>query len=340
MMRVFFDSHPTLPGHASRGMGRYAQELEKALKENKNIQLVDEKEKADIVHYPYFDLFFLTLPLRKSTPVSVTVHDTHPLIYPAHFPVGVRGRIKFAVQKKRLQRVDAIIVNTETTKKDVVRFLDVPAKKVFVTHFAASKMYQKTNTTLLRRSVVKYNLPKKFVLYVGDVNYNKNVCGLISAFSFLKNTQHHLVLVGKGFTSDSAESRLIFQLVKELKIEKKVHVLGFVPDEDLVKIYNLAGVYCQPSFYEGFGFPVLEAMACGTPVVAGKTQALVEIGEGAAVFVDPKNAQALAAGLEKVISGEKLRKDLIAAGLKKAKEFSWDKTASSTVNVYKKILGQ
>ena len=343
-MRVFLDSNPTIPGHTVRGMGRYASQLLQAMKGHKNVQLVGKNDKPEIAHHPFFDLFFNTLHERGNVPTVVTVHDTHPIIYPEHFPVGIRGKLKFVLQKKRLQKADAIIVNTETTKKDVVLFLDISADKIFVTHFAASGSCKLiTHHQSLLTVCKKYDLPARFILYVGDINYNKNIPGLIRAFSLV--THHsslttHLALVGKAFEGETNEAEEIRKLIKELQIEDKVHILGFVPDEDLVKIYNLAEVYCQPSFYEGFGFPVLEAMSCGTPVVAGRTQALVEIGEGAALFVDPKNVQDVARGIERVISDSNLRKGLIAAGLKKAKEFDWRKTAYKTVNVYKKVLGE
>lgn len=342
-MRVFLDSSPTIPGHSVRGMGRYASQILQAIKSHGQVQLVGENDRPEIIHYPYFDLFFNTLPTRGSAPTVVTVHDTHPLIYPEHFPVGIRGKLRFAFQKKRLQKADAIIVNTETTKKDVVRFLDIFPDRVFVTHFAPSSIYTPITHQSLITARKRYNLPERFVLYVGDINYNKNIPGLIRAFSLL--THHpslitHLVFVGKAFENDIKEAREIRQLVEGLGIKDRVHILGFAPDEDLVKIYNLAKCYCQPSFYEGFGFPVLEAMACGVPVVAGKTQALVEIGEGAALFVNPKDVQDMASGLGKVINESNLRKNLIAAGTEKVKIFSWGKTADATVNVYKKVLGQ
>ncbi len=355
LVRVFLDSNPTIPGHAVRGMGRYAIQLLRALKEQKGVELVEEKDHHDIIHYPYFDFFFNTLPDRNNVPIVVTVHDTHPLIYPEHFPAGVRGRLRFSGQKKRLQKADAVIVNTETTKKDVVRFLDIPAGKIFVTHFAPNPLLRKLEIGRAspkalpaarnwKLEIIKrYGLPERFALYVGDINYNKNIPGLIRAFSLVAHhlpLTTHLVLVGKAFEGETDEAREIRRLIGEFQMEDKVHMLGFVSDEDLVKIYNLAEVYCQPSFYEGFGFPVLEAMACGTPVVAGETQALTEIGEGAALFVNPKNVQALAAGLEKVISDTNLKKELIQAGFEKVREFSWSKTASDTINVYKKVLGK
>lgn len=341
-MKVFLDSNPTLPDHAARGMGRYAHELKEALKKDKDVKLVDQKDTADIIHYPYFDLFFLTLPKRGSTPVVVTVHDTHPLIYPEDFPAGIRGNIKLKIQKKRLGLADAVITNTETTKKDVVRFLDISPDKIFVTHFAPNKKYTKLKIAVGARVNFKlkiqkrYDLPEHFMLYVGDINYNKNIPGLLHAFSLVihRSPTTNLVLVGKAFQGSSTEAKNILQLIEQLHLDERVNILGFVPDDDLVKIYNLAQVYCQPSFYEGFGFPVLEALACGCPVVAGKTQALVEIAEGMATFADPKKPESLAEALNLVLSG----KNPVPVVENINKKFSWEKTAQQTVEVYREVL--
>lgn len=340
MINVFFDSHPTLPGHAVRGMGRYAQELEASLMGRETVQLVDRAH-ADLVHYPFYDLFFLTLPEKTAAPVVVTVHDVIPLLYPKHFPAGIRGKLKFYQQKKRLQSVDAVIVNTETTKKDVVRFLDIPAEKIYSTHFAPNKKYRVLTQKGWRKETKgKYDLPQKFVLYVGDINYHKNIEGLIEAFSRVTDSSVGLVLVGKGFTTQVPEAKQIRELVHIRKLDKRVVMPGFVEDADLVKIHNLASLYCQPSLYEGFGFPVLEAMACGTPVIASKTQALVEIAEGAALFVDTKKPAALAQGFVDLLTKSKLKERLIAQGLERVKQFSWTKTADETVAIYQKILAK
>jgi glycosyltransferase involved in cell wall biosynthesis len=181
----------------------------------------------------------------------------------------------------------------------------------------------------------KYSLPESFVLYVGDINYNKNILGLIKAFSGLEGNAS-LVLVGKAFwEKDLPETQAIIQLIKSLKLEKKVLRLGFLPAQDLVAIYNLASVYCQPSFYEGFGLPVLEAMACGCPVVAAKNSSLSEICGQAAILVDPENINDMIKGLKKAFLEKKSLKE---KGLTQAKKFSWEKTARQTYEVYQKVV--
>mgnify|MGYP001558649206 FL=1 len=225
-MKIFVDTSPLQTGHAVRGVGFYTKELTKALGTNKKVALVESENKADVVHYPFFDLFFLTLPSKKKKPVVVTVHDVIPLLYPKEYKPGIRGKAKFLIQKNRLKKVDAIITDSETSRKDIVRLLDIPKEKVFVTYLAPADRFRPiTNHQSLIITRKEYNLPESFVLYVGDVNYNKNVQGLLRAFSLITNHPSlitNLVLVGKAFTTDSSELREIIHLIKQLKIEDKV----------------------------------------------------------------------------------------------------------------------
>lgn len=351
MIKVFFDSQPLKTGHSVRGIGSYTKNLLEVLKNSEDIQLVRSATEADVVHYPYFDLFFDTLKLVNK-PTVVTVYDVIPLIYPEHYPSGIKGKLRFLLQKNKLKNIDAIITISETSKKDIVRFLDIPQEKIYSIHLAASKQFKKlSNDALIHMDVSrKYKLPERFVLYVGDVNYNKNVEGLLKAFSLLLTNKNGLkrmeanklpglVLVGKAFKDDISETRKILHLIEELSLNDLVVMPGFVPDDDLAGIYNLAAVYCQPSFYEGFGLPVLEAMACGTPTIASRTQALVEIAEDTTVFFDPKDPKNMASVLKDVLTKPSFQKELSEKGLLHVKNFSWEKIAGETINVYKRVVG-
>jgi len=337
--RIAIDTGPLKSGHKVRGVGFYTRELIKALGEE--IEAIDfskeDLSQYDLIHYPYFAPFQKTLPLRKPTKIVVTIHDLIPLLYPKHYPPGVRGRINFSLQRLLIKKADAIIADTETSKKDIVRFLQIRPEKVSVVHLAPGEIFKKI--------VVKkhYNLPKRFVLYVGDVNYNKNIPGLVKA---VKIADVPLVMVGKQAVEienqdlSHPELKHLKEVLPEFKDNKKIIRLGFVSDEDLVAIYNLATVYCQPSFYEGFGLPVLQAMACGTPVVATRTQALVEIGAEACLYADLKDHRDLAQKIKEVLESVDLQKELSQKGLKHVKEFSWAKTASETIKVYEKVLSK
>lgn len=333
MLKVYLDTKPLVGSHAVRGIGTYTRNLEQELGKSRDVKLIHTQKDADLVHLPYFDLFFNTLKVDKNVPTIVTIYDVIPLIYPKQYPPGIRGRLNFLRQKKELAKVAAIITISETSKKDIVRFLDTPPEKVHSIHLAPGRSFKKLEIAK------RYGLPQRFVLYVGDVNYNKNLSALAAA---CKKIGTPLVMVGKQAAQKDInlrhpENHSFAQFLKEYGREPQVMRIGFVPDSDLVKIYNLATVYCQPSLYEGFGLPVLEAMACGTPVVAARTQALVETAEGEAIFVDPKSAADIASGLMKVLENPELQRELSERGLEHVKRFSWAKTVDETIQVYQKV---
>ncbi len=329
-MRVAIDTGPLTSGHKVRGIGFYTKDLINAL--GNKVDTVNfgtaDLGKYDIIHYPYFDLFSHTLPIKKPAKTVVTVHDVIPLIYSDHYPPGICGKINFYLQKYSLRNVDAIITDTETSKKDIVRFLGVKPEKIYVIHLAPRnifrKMSSKARSGSAREIAKRYKLPDRFALYVGDVNYNKNIPNLVSACRIAKIS---LVIVGKQ-AKEIGKQDLDHPELLHLKGAdfSKVMRLGFVPDEDLVAIYNLAAVYVQPSLYEGFGLPVLEALACGRPVIAARTQSLVEIAEGAVTFVNPKDPEDIARGFKNLVKSPKL-----------PRRYSWGKTARDTFQVYAQV---
>jgi len=342
-MRVAIDVSPLKNANRYRGVGIYTQQLVKSLQSlkisNFSCQLVENKsmiKDSDLIHYPFFDLFFLTLPLKKTKPTVVTIHDVIPLIFPEHFPPGIRGNLKFQIQKFSLKNTKAIITDSENSKKDLFKYLNYPKDKIHVVPLAPAEEFKELKIENYKLKIKqKYQLPEKFILYVGDVNYNKNIPGLIKALAGLKEKMS-LVLVGKAFKDESLkETREIIQLINSLRLGKRVIRLGWIPDKDLVAVYNLASAYCQPSFYEGFGLPVLEAMSCGCPVVAAKNSSLVEICGQAAMMVDPNDINDMIRGLGQALNK---REELIKKGLLQAKKFSWQKTAQQTYEVYQKVV--
>ena len=360
-MKVAIDARPLVSGDSVRGIGVYTRELVDAFKKgNKKFSVLDndfnskEFSKFDLIHFTSFNPYIISVPFTKpkNTKFILTIYDLIPLIYPAHYPSGIRGGIRWTLNKYFIKKnVDAILTISETSKKDICRFLGIDPKKVFVTHLAPRDMFKKiTNTTILYSIVVKYNLPKKFALYVGDINYNKNIPNLIKACQLCGTP---LVIVGKQAkdieqltqqvpNGPQDVARKIFgrshpqlshlENLRKLVDDRNVTRLGFVPDEELVDIYNLASVYCQASFAEGFGLPVLEAMACGTQVAISNTHSLSEIAGSAAEYFDPNNVSDISKALQKAIDN----KFNVAA---QAKKFSWEKTATQTLEAYRDILG-
>lgn len=337
-MKVAFDTSPLTSGHSIRGIGSYTQNLVENLKNLSNLELVSLDDKsADLVHYPYFDLFFLSLPLRKHTKRIVTIHDITPLIFPEHFPIGIKGRINLFLQKAALKNTDFVICDSESSKKDVINFFHYPKEKIKVIYLAPDSVYQKKGMKDSLKAAEKYKLPEKFMLYVGDVNWNKNLEGLLEAVSIAKTT---LVMVGSAFKNDILpEAREIENIISRLGIQKNIIKTGFIPAKDLVLIYNLASATVLPSFYEGFGLPVLESMACGTPVICSNNSSLTEISGNLTQYCSPNDPQDIA---QKIVENLKLssnERNLLSEKLiNHSKNFSWEKTAKETADIYKKLI--
>jgi glycosyltransferase involved in cell wall biosynthesis len=335
MFKVAIDSGPLTSGHSVRGIGVNTRELLEAFKSvpHKDVQISEvdfskeDLSKFDIVHYQYFRPFFNDLPLAKpAKKVVLTIHDLIPLIYPAHYPAGLKGAIRLVINKYLIKKnVDLIITISETSKKDICRFFGVRPEKVRVIYLAPRKAFRKLEAGSWKREVMnKYSLPERFALYVGDVNYNKNIPVLIEACKIAKMP---LVIAGKQ-AKEIENQNLNHAELKHLKNVDWSNVIrpGFIPDEDLVKIYNLAEVYVQPSLYEGFGLPILEAVACGTPVIATKTQALVEILGDNLTYVDSNNPKAMA---KSILNPNK--------NIKLPRDYSWERAAKETLKVYAQI---
>jgi glycosyltransferase involved in cell wall biosynthesis len=284
--------------------------------------------KYDVVHFTRFNPFIVSVPFSKpkKTKFVLTIYDLIPLIYPDHYLLGVKGLIKLAINKYLIRRnVDAIITISETSKKDICRFFAIDPKLVHVIYLAPRSVFHPiSNRQSLIKMQKKYNLPKSFALYVGDINYNKNVPNLVKACKIAKMP---LVIAGKQ-VKEVESLNLNHPELKHLKnIDwSEILRLGFVPDSDLVAIYNLAAVYVQPSLYEGFGLPVLEAVACNTPIVATKTQALVEILGDGLNYVDPSDPKEIAMSILNPNKNVKL-----------PRIYSWEKMAKETFKVYEDV---
>ena len=184
----------------------------------------------------------------------------------------------------------------------------------------------------------KYKLPEKFVLYVGDVTWNKNLPRLIEAIKKINLT---LVMVGsalvqKEFDHLNPWNQDLLKVQKQVENDKRIIRLGFIPTKDLVALYNLAAVFVMPSIYEGFGLPILEAMSCGCPVVTTKEGSVPEVAGSAAYYVDAYDINDIANGIGEVYFNQKLQKELSQKGVMQAKNFSWEKTAGETMNVYER----
>jgi len=341
-MRVGFNTSSLSSPHQYRGLGFYTQRLFKTIKDTpsgkviKKIVEFNDKvpKKVDLIHYPAFTLFTKP-PKITATPTIVTLHDLIPLKFPRHYPLGIKGKIFWHWQQIFLRKCSAIITDSIASKKDIINFVSLPKEKVSVIYLAADPVFKQKN-----KKINKYNLPKKFVLYVGDLNWNKNIVNLTKACLKLN---YPLVIVGKQATNQTTNHSHVE--LKDLSLFKslaksnphKIISLGFVPTSDLVDIYNLATLYAQPSRAEGFGLPILEAFACGCPVITSNATSLLEISGQAALLINPFKTSQLPTALKSLWQQPHLRAKMSKAGIIQAKQFSWELTAQQTIKVYEKV---
>ncbi|HVO68614.1 MAG TPA: glycosyltransferase family 1 protein [Aggregatilineaceae bacterium] len=268
-------------------------------------------------------------PLWTPCPTVLTIHDMTLWLYPQHHYrkrlLAMRPFIPIAARRAR-----AIIAVSESAKNDIVRILGVPADKVHVVYSAPSDQFRRLPLESANAVRCQYNLPERFILYVGTIEPRKNLVRLLEALASLSPRPPALVIVGpRGWKDDE-----VFAAVEQLGLQRSVRYLGYVPLSDLIALYNLASVFAFPSLYEGCGLPVLEAMACGTPIVTSRRGGLAEMAGDAAEFVVPTSVSSIADGLHRVLRDPDRQTELRERGYVQAGQFSWRTTALQTRRVY------
>ncbi len=290
-----------------------------------------KKDNIDILHITGFAGPAVKGKYKRVT----TVHDLIGMIYPKNLaPVS-----RFYWQKLLpfcIKKSDFIIADSENTKRDIINFIGFPSERIKVIYLAADKRFKPIEKLPERKKILeKYGINKKYVLNVGTVEPRKNIPRLIEAFSvYIKESKlEDLVLVIAGKKDWGYEK--CRQKIEELGIGERIIFCDYVNDEELVILYNLAEAFIYPSFYEGFGLPVLEAMSCGVPVICSQISSLPEVAEYAGIYIDPSDIGSIKAALSDAL---KNKESLSARSLKQAGKFSWEKTAAETINVYKEVL--
>jgi glycosyltransferase involved in cell wall biosynthesis len=284
----------------------------------------------DIFHSPDF-----VLPSVRRAKTLVTVHDLSFIRYPQCADANLRAYLNQVVPRS-VQRADLVLADSQSTKDDLVELLGVEPDKIEIVYPGVEERFHPIEDQALLDEVRRrYTLPPRFILGVGTLQPRKNFTRLIEAFADLRFAIRDLRLViagGKGWLYEE-----IFATVERLGLEEKVVFPGFVADEHLPALYNLADLFVFPSLYEGFGLPPLEALACGTPVITSDASSLPEVVGQAGLMVEATDVEALAQAMKQVLEDDALQEEMIARGLEQARKFTWQKAASRLLNLYKKL---
>ncbi len=281
----------------------------------------------DLLHFPYDSCIGM-----KRGKFVVTLHDAKPILFPSKSNRrNWKQRLKDMIAPNPLEKIDHVVTVSECSRRDLMEQMGIPEDRITVIHQGVDleKFSPSTASPVKRFEFTPY------VLCVAGTDPTKNVRSLIEAFSKLRpeiRSQHHLVLVG-----DVQKNKELQQCVQEQGIADRTVFTGVVSDTQLAEFYQHASVFVFPSLYEGFGLPVLEAMACGCPVITSNTSSLPEVVGGAGMLVNPRDREELIEAMTKVLTDAVLAGTLCKSGREQAEKFSWEKTARATVDLYERI---
>lgn len=354
------------------GIGRYTYEIAKQLQKNSNLKLkffyggfeskkllsLSEKKdkqslKISAVNTPivkkvlrklahilnktfpskcdiYWQPSFIPNADIRAKRVITTVHDLSFMLYKDFHP---KQRVEH-FEKHFLKNIaisDMIITGSNYSKQEIVKELSFTEDKIRVIYHGVDHDIFKVD----RSRKTSLDVPKKFILSVGSIEPRKNLEGLLRAYSLLGDqlkTQYKLVLVGfKGWNNK--------EIMRLIELDRKnIHYLGFVSDEELSKIYNQASCFVYPSFYEGFGLPVLEAMACGVPVVCSESSSLPEVGADAVLYCNPKDKKSIRDKIELILQSQELQEQMMQKGVTQASKFSWEKSTKEHLELFEEVM--
>lgn len=313
-----------------------ASNLSKVWFEQVTFPLTCRRLGVDLAHVPYFGS-----PYRPLVPTLVTIHDLIPLLLPA-YRGSLAVRLYTALAGLAAKRAALILADSEASRRDILTNLARPATQVRTVYLAQAPHYRPVEDSAeLGRIKAKYRLPAQFVLYVGGYDGRKNVAGLLHAYALTEpsfRANYPLVLLGRLPRQASPLFTEPLALARGLGLEANLVTPGWVAEEDKPLVYAAATTFVYPSRYEGFGLPVLEAMAMGTPVVTTAAASLAEVAGTAALTVDPDDYQALAQAITRVCTDPSLRDRLVEAGRRQARNFSWAQTAQQTLQAYREAI--
>jgi glycosyltransferase involved in cell wall biosynthesis len=306
------------------------------LREHVSIPLGLRRLGVDLFHSPHY-----VLPLFCRTPAVVTVHDCIHLLFPQYLPN--RAALYYArwMMGSAIRRSQVVLTVSEASRRDILRFYPSadPDRIQVVPNAIDAALLEDPGPEETERVRERYQIRGRFLLFAGNIKPHKNLERLIAAFSLLKQRPGHddlkLFIIGDEVGRYGSLRRRI----ETAGVRHDVRFFGFVPERTLAALYRMASVFAFPSLYEGFGLPPLEAMACGTPVVTSRISSLPEVVGDAAVLIDPYDTEDIAHGLERALDDDELRQTLVARGLERARQFSWERSVRAIHAAYLKVLG-
>jgi glycosyltransferase involved in cell wall biosynthesis len=292
------------------------------------------QDRPDLLHVQY------TGPVFCSVPLVSTVHDVSYLEFPQYFTPYRAMQLRLTVGKT-VERAAAVLTPSEFSRSAILRHYKIDADRVVVTPNAVSAQFRPIDRKLALAAIEKkFKLRGPFVLTVGDLQPRKNHLGLLKAFESVTREHpelhHQLVFVGK----ETWYSKELHRAVAASGMRERVHFAGFVDDMDLVQFYGACDLFVFPSFYEGFGLPILEAMACGRAVACSGTSAMPEVADGAGILFDPTSTDEMARAIRDILLNSELRVRLERLGAQRASLFSWERAADRTLDVYHRVAGK
>ncbi|MDQ3069278.1 MAG: glycosyltransferase family 4 protein [Acidobacteriota bacterium] len=305
-----------------------------SVREQFSIPLTLKRAGADVFHAPHY-----VLPPLLPCPSIVTIHDCIHLRFPEYLPNRIAHAYARTFMSIAATRSARILTVSEASKRDILHFLHPPASKVEVIYNAIDDRFDREPEVAdVVRVRQRYQLENPFLLYAGNIKPHKNVDRVIDAFARLKKRGFErlkLLIIG----DELSKYPQLRRAVHRHQLHQHVRFLGFVPDATLAVLYRLADVFVFPSLYEGFGLPPLEAMASGTPVVTSNVSSLPEVVGDAALLVDPRDAEAIADAVQRILTDDGLRRSLVQKGLGRAHEFSWERSVRRIREVYLEVGG-
>jgi glycosyltransferase involved in cell wall biosynthesis len=297
--------------------------------EHLGLPAMARKDRLDLFHGPVN-----VVPPGLPCLSVVTIHDLALLRFPEQV-TKKRYRYLSRTISASVKRASRVVTVSESTKRDIVELLSTEPEKIAVTPLGVDERFRRLDREGLARFREQAGVERPFALFVGTLEPRKNLTRLLDAFALIVNdVAHDLVVIGPEGWLTSEIHETAYQLIKRGRVQFR----GFVPDGQLPAWYSACDLFAYPSLYEGFGLPVLEAMACGAPVLTSNVSALPEVVGDAAVTVDPSSVEAIAEGMKQILTNVELADDLGHRGLYRAKNFTWARTAELTVAAYREAV--